>query len=77
MTYAIKRTDLEHKLLIDDALIQTGLDSGWGGLLDHGDKLLEQLNSSERNYLKGSALSYIGAGDPVLISRFNQYYVIN
>ena len=76
MTYAIKRTDLEHKLLIDDALIQTGLDSGWGGLLDNGDKPLEQLNAKERNYLKGSALSYIGDGYPVLISLFNQYYVI-
>jgi hypothetical protein len=75
-SYTIKRADLRGKLLIDNALIQTGLDSGWGGLLATGDKPLEQLSASERNYLKHSALSYIGAGDPVLISRFEQYYVI-
>lgn len=73
MTYAIKRTDLAGKLTLDDALIQTGLDSGWGGLLNDGDKPLEQLNDSEREYLKQSALAYIGAGDPVLIDRLNQY----
>lgn len=73
MKYAIKRTDLQGKLSLDNALVQTGLDSGWGGLLNDGDKPLEQLKQSERDYLKASALSYIGAGDPVLISRLNQY----
>lgn len=73
-TYAIKRPELAGKLSLDDALIQTGLDSGWGGLLNTGDKPLEQLNASEREYLKSSALGYIGAGDPVLQSRLNQYY---
>jgi hypothetical protein len=73
MKYAIKRMDLQGTLSVDDALIQSGLDSGWGGLLNDGDKPLERLNNSERQYIKKSALNYIGAGDPVLISRLNQY----
>ena len=71
--YRVNKPKLAHKLSPEDALIQAGLDSGWGGLLNTGNKPLEQLSDSERKYLHKSAVSYFLAGDPVIQFRVNYY----
>jgi hypothetical protein len=66
--YHVHRPDLKGTLSTEDALIQTGLDSGW---VDQKD--ITKLTPSQQDYLKKSALGYIGAGDPVLKDRVEFY----
>lgn len=72
--YDVKRPELQGKLSAEDAIIQSGLDSGWSGLLKSGQTDITKLTPDERAYLKKSAVSYMGAGDPIVIDRANFYF---